>query len=100
VGVGSFAGVVVPVISRLSENYDKLLAVQFAMVGGLLLLPTFLMGTAFPLAVKIISASRAGAGEPVGLAYSWNTAGAIAGSLFRWVRFYPISGASGKYKRL
>lgn len=94
-GLGRLPVWVVPVISRLSENYEKLLAMQFAMVGGLLLLPTFLMGTAFPLAVKIVSASRAGAGEPVGLAYSWNTAGAIAGSFFGGFVFIPFLGLQG-----
>lgn len=97
-GIGCLPVWVVPVIARLSGDYNKLLAVQFSMVGVLLLLPTFLMGTVFPLAVKIISIHRTGAGEPVGLAYSWNTVGAILGSFFGGFVFIPLLGLQGSIK--
>ena len=82
----------VPVAARYQSSYETMLLLQFGIVFVLLVLPTFLMGTAFPLAVKIVSMGRAGVGRPVGLAYGWNTAGSIMGSFVGGFVLIPLLG--------
>ena len=59
-----------------------------------MLLPTFLMGTIFPLAGKVLAQSTKGAGSAVGKLYSLNTMGGVIGSfaagfiLIPWLGVY------------
>jgi spermidine synthase len=72
----------VAVAGLVRENADRmprLMALEFAGVFGLLVLPCALFGAAFPLAVRL--AGGAGPGDALGRAYASNTAGAIAGAL-------------------
>lgn len=73
-------------------DYFKLLAIKFVIVFIFIILPTFLMGMAFPLAVKIVSMGKTGVGKPVGLAYGWNTVGAILGSFCAGFFLIPVVG--------
>src|SRR5207253_11280173 len=41
----------------------------------------FVAGIQFPLLISLLGRGRENVGREVGLAYAWNTAGAIAGSL-------------------
>lgn len=91
-GLGRLPMWMVWVMIRFQSNWNSLLAVQFALVLGLIFLPTFLMGTTFPLAVRIVGLGRSGVGRPVGLAYGWNTAGAILGSFIGGFVFIPFVG--------
>jgi spermidine synthase len=49
------------------------------MMGGVLLVPTTLMGGTFPVLVRFFVASRGQVGGATGLLYAFNTAGAVAG---------------------
>jgi spermidine synthase len=72
----------VAVAGLVRENADRmprLMALEFAGVFGLVVLPCALFGAAFPLAVRL--AGGTGAGRALGRAYASNTAGAIAGAL-------------------
>jgi len=91
-GLGRLPIWMVRVTIRYQSSWNTLLAVQFAIVLGLIFLPTFLMGTAFPLAVKLVGLGKSGVGRPVGLAYGWNTAGAILGSFVGGFIFIPLVG--------
>lgn len=103
VAIGYFASVVAVLLGRLpvwmitptfeyQQSYFKLLAVKFAVVFAFIIVPTFLMGMAFPLAVKIVSMGKDGIGKPVGVSYGWNTVGAILGSFCAGFLFIPFFG--------
>ncbi len=53
----------------------------FAAVSAVIFLPTLLLGTVFPLLLKVSEPLRLGTGRTVGDLVAWNTLGAIAGSL-------------------
>ncbi len=57
-----------------------------------LLIPTFLMGTFFPLALAIYSRRRTGISQSVGLIYTANTIGSIIGSILAGFLIIPIIG--------
>lgn len=91
-GLGNLPAWIVPVVVKYRDSYSLLLFVQFLLVFVLIMAPTFLMGSAFPLAVKLISMGKSGIGRPVGLAYGWNTGGAIAGSFIGGFALIPLMG--------
>lgn len=91
-GLGQLPKWMLPIIARFSNDWNALVITEFVIVGLLLLLPTVLMGAVFPLAVKTVGMCRRGVGEPVGLAYGINTAGAIAGSLMAGFLLIPLIG--------
>lgn len=60
----------------------------------LLLVPTFLMGTTFPLAARAYVSDLASLGRNVGVLYSWNTLGAILGAAVTGFVLLPILGTA------
>ena len=58
----------------------------------------FIAGVQFPLLISLLGEGREGVGRHVGLAYAWNTAGAIAGSLAGGFGLLPILTAPGTWK--
>jgi len=94
-GLGNLPMWIVPVVLKYRDSYNLMLFIQFLLVFLMIMAPTFLMGTAFPLAVKLISMGRAGVGKPVGIAYGWNTGGAIAGSFIGGFVLIPLLGLKG-----
>ena len=50
----------------------------------------FIAGVQFPILIALLGRGREGVGRDVGLAYGWNTAGAIAGSLAGGFGFLPL----------
>jgi spermidine synthase len=60
---------------------------------AVMLLPTFLMGLAFPLVAQMDAAGRAGVGHAVGRIYAANTLGAIAGALSAGFVLIPVLGS-------
>ena len=91
-GLGQLPEWTATVISRFFGSWRNVVSAEFLLVAFLLLMPTILMGLVFPLAVKTISLCRQGVGETVGVAYGWNTAGAILGSLTAGFVLIPIIG--------
>lgn len=64
----------------------------------LVLGPSILAGLQFPLLVSLLGCGRADVGRHLGLAYAWNTAGAITGSLLGGFVLLPGLTAPGCWK--
>ncbi len=91
-GLGRLPLWIVPVIRDFGDNWRNLLAGEFLVVALLLIVPTFVMGAVFPLVVKTAGMCRKGIGEPVGLAFGWNTFGSITGSIAAGFLLIPLIG--------
>jgi len=92
VGIALSSAVLIPIIGELplwllaplAERADSFEATQrfvFAVLFGLVFVPTLLMGGTYPVVTRALSADPEEAPAQVGRAYAWNTAGAILGSL-------------------
>jgi len=79
-------------VVRGGSSYGGLLRFQVGWTFGVLFLPTFFMGSVFPVVIRVLSRSRGAAGSIVGLAYSWNTVGAIVGTLAGGLVLVPVLG--------
>jgi len=90
-GIGISALLMVPVlgklpvlisetVSRFLDSFEYLQLAEFAIIFLLLLIPTFMMGAAFPMATKICATDIKRVGKFTGNVYSVNTLGAIIGS--------------------
>lgn len=104
----AFAGLVSMALLGLSRPVSQLLAGQFGptgVIGGhgayvgmllhaalILLVPTSLIGVVFPLVVQLTTRHVANAASNVGLLYSVNTLGGIAGSLAVGFMLVPTIG--------
>ncbi|MBM4377365.1 MAG: fused MFS/spermidine synthase, partial [Deltaproteobacteria bacterium] len=74
-------------------------AVAWAFVTALVVLPAALVsGYQFPLLIALLGRGKRGLGRHVGLAYAWNTAGSIVGSLAGGFALLPLLGALGAWK--
>ncbi|MGZ5475005.1 MAG: fused MFS/spermidine synthase [Thermoanaerobaculia bacterium] len=58
----------------------------------------FIAGVQFPILIALLGRGREGVGRDVGLAYAWNTAGAIAGSLAGGFGLMPLLTAPGCWR--
>jgi len=67
-------------ISRLSESFWHLQGAEFALILLIMLVPTILMGAAFPLANRLFNQESTSIGRSVGTVYGCNTVGTILGS--------------------
>ncbi|HUF78016.1 MAG TPA: fused MFS/spermidine synthase [Thermoanaerobaculia bacterium] len=75
------------------------LLVGWSAVTALVVLPAALVsGYQFPLLVAILGQGRRAVGREVGLAYAWNTAGAILGSIAGGFGLLPILSAPGAWR--
>lgn len=79
-------------IARHSSGFWELHFVEFAYILVIAIVPTLLMGAAFPLATRIFALHRKGIGESVGTVYGANTAGNILGSLITGFVLIPFLG--------
>lgn len=68
-------------------------AVRFIFTAVVILLPTLLMGAAFPVATNAFIRTLGGVGRGVGSLYAMNTVGAVAGSLAAGFLILPAFGA-------
>ena len=67
------------------------LVMGWAVVTLIVVLPAaFVSGVQFPLLIALLGRGRAAVGRHVGLAYAWNTAGAILGSLAGGFGLLPL----------
>ena len=67
-------------------------AFQFGLVALAVFLPSFLQGMSFPLMMRAVTTRMDKAGEEVGRAYAYNTAGAILGSFLSGFLLLPFLG--------
>jgi spermidine synthase len=58
----------------------------------------FIAGVQFPILIALLGRGRKGVGRDVGLAYAWNTGGAIAGSLAGGFGLLPLLSAPGCWR--
>ena len=70
----------------------------WSLVAGLVVFPAaFVAGLQFPLLIALLGRGRERVGSDVGLAYAWNTAGGIAGSLAGGFGLLPLLSATGTW---
>lgn len=87
-------------IARRAGEIPALLDLQFLQTVGLLLLPSALLGAAFPFAVALAAGRSAAAGDrpdprpgrPTGVIYGWTAAGNAAGALAAGLLLIPLLG--------
>ncbi len=71
----------------------------WSVIAAIAVLPAaFLSGVQFPLLVALLGRGRTDVARHVGLAYAWNTAGAIAGSLAGGFLLLPLLTAQGAWR--
>jgi len=71
----------------------------WTIVAGLVVFPAaFVAGVQFPVLVALLGRGRSEVGRHVGLAYLWNTLGAILGSLAGGFGLLPLLGAPGSWR--
>ena len=83
-----------------SGAFGFLLFARFLIASFVMIVPTFLLGSLFPLVVRIISSRKLArtTGRTVGDAYAANTVGAIAGSFASGFILIPWLGLLGSLK--
>ncbi|HKF44336.1 MAG TPA: fused MFS/spermidine synthase, partial [Thermoanaerobaculia bacterium] len=70
----------------------------WTVVAGLVVFPAaFVSGYQFPVLISLLGRGREKVGTQVGLAYAWNTAGAIVGSLAGGFGLLPLLSATGTW---
>ncbi|HYV45801.1 MAG TPA: fused MFS/spermidine synthase, partial [Myxococcaceae bacterium] len=75
------------------------LAWSWALVTSVVALgPAFVAGVQFPLLVGLLGRGRSGVGRDLGMAYAWNTAGSIAGSVLGGFVLLPLAGAVATWR--
>lgn len=105
-GIGLTGILSVPLIYALPRAYLGLyrafhlypavfFPLQIALCALVMLIPTTLMGATFPLVSRAITERLAEMGSKVGQAYSFNTVGAVAGSLIAGFVLIPRLGLKG-----
>ena len=78
--LGKLPTLVTGLVLRYFDSFTHLHVAEFSVIFLLMLIPTFLMGGAFPSAVKICVRDLERVGQSVGNVYAVNTLGAIIGS--------------------
>lgn len=103
VGIGGSALIVVPFIDKLPYYVTGMIAryigsfwalnfAEFALCLGVMLIPTILMGAAFPLANRLYNQESANVGHTVGNVYGANTIGNISGAFIGGFVLIPFIG--------
>ncbi|MBI4288423.1 MAG: fused MFS/spermidine synthase [Chloroflexi bacterium] len=90
--------VMLPVFLNYSQTFWKLELVQFSLLFGAMLVPTILMGAAFPIVSKLHAREMQRLGRAVGQVYAVNTLGAIAGPLVAGFVLIPFIGIETSLK--
>ncbi|MGA1823397.1 MAG: fused MFS/spermidine synthase [bacterium] len=83
---------IVDIIITFSHSFWLLQAVEFTLLFLLMLLPTMLMGAAFPLATRIYTCAVTNVGSSVGTVYAANMLGSILGSFIGAFMLIPLLG--------
>ncbi|MDJ0802552.1 MAG: fused MFS/spermidine synthase [Desulfobacterales bacterium] len=76
-----------------SHSFKSIQLAEFAIIFGLILVPTFMMGSTMPIAVKICTTDVRRVGRFFGNVYAVNTIGAIIGSFMAGFFLIPWLGA-------
>ncbi|MBI3272785.1 MAG: fused MFS/spermidine synthase [Planctomycetes bacterium] len=81
--------------SFLRESHARFVVFKFALSMAAMLGPTFLLGAAFPVAIRLFLGGLPDVGGRLGRLYLWNTAGCILGALAAAFALIPSIGALG-----
>ncbi len=84
---------VLAILKRFSPSPGGALLTQFALSFLVMIVPTTIIGAAFPCAVQICARALSRLGRDIGQVYSANTAGTIAGALIAGFVLVPSLGA-------
>jgi spermidine synthase len=84
---------VLAILKRMSPSAGGALLTQFALSFLVMIVPTTIIGAAFPCAVQICARALRSLGRDIGQVYSVNTAGTIAGALVAGFLLIPRIGA-------
>jgi spermidine synthase len=76
----------------LGDSFGQFLTIQMLLSALVMILPTLLLGAAFPVVASIYTRSLYVVGRSVGTAYASNTLGAIAGAFLGGFLFIPVIG--------
>jgi spermidine synthase len=85
------------VLSRTLDSWPYFQGLTFAYCCLVLLVPTFLMGAAFPAAARVATAKVAEVGRQLGGVYLWNTLGTISGAALGGLVLMPWWGMEGNF---
>jgi spermidine synthase len=86
--------------ARSSPTFLLMETVRFAVAFALMLLPTALIGMAFPLVMRCVGTSASRFGRRVGLVYAVNTLGAVGGAILGSYWILPALGSLGSLRLL
>ncbi len=86
-------GLVLAIVKRMSPSAGGALLTQFTLSFLVMIIPTTILGAAFPCAVQICARALPRLGRDLGRLYSLNTAGTIAGALVAGFVLVPSLGA-------
>lgn len=84
-------------LTRAVETWPIFQGVTFAFCCAVLLVPTFIMGAAFPAAARVATAKVSEVGRELGGVYLWNTAGTLSGSVLGGLVLMPFWGMQGNF---
>ena len=92
---------IAPLAARLALDITTFgqLVYGWAIVAAIVVLPAAIIsGLQFPLLIALLGQGRQGISRQLGLAYAWNTLGAIAGSLVAGFGVLPLLTAPGTWR--
>lgn len=90
--LGQMPAWIVPVIKANADSFFMVQLTEFGIIFALMLIPTTLMGAAFPLASRIYASGVRAIGRSIGNLYASNTLGAILGSAAAGFLLVPLLG--------
>jgi spermidine synthase len=90
--LGQLPLLLIGVFSSLQQNFWALQTALFSLSFLIMLVPTTLMGAAFPIAARIYAEDISHLGTSVGQLYAGNTLGAMVGPLFTGFVIIPLLG--------
>jgi spermidine synthase len=97
--LGDRIAILALLLRPLSAGGFEALVLGWAAVTSIVVLPPALVaGFQFPLLIALLGEGRRDVGRHVGLAYLWNTMGAIAGSLVGGFGILPLMSAPGAWR--
>ena len=91
--LGNLPILVIQLVFDASHSFQYIQLAEFAIIFGLILVPTFMMGSAVPMAIKICTTDIRRVGRFFGNVYAVNTLGAIIGSILAGFILIPWLGA-------
>ncbi len=90
--LGNLPIFVIQFVFNASHSFKYIQLAEFAIIFGLILVPTFMMGAAVPMAIKICTTDVKRVGRFFGNVYAVNTLGAIIGSFMAGFFLIPWLG--------